>query len=134
MSDDSGRGDDLAADGADDDGREWRFDPQDFPGDEDDADDADDAGGEADDAEGEGNVAGEFVPEMPIEPGSPDLGNAVWVALGAYVAVLGLARLFVYVQGFHGRDLLVLTAGTLLVTLAFMGYFGLLTPDGSSDS
>lgn len=78
-----------------------------------------------------GNVAGEFAPERPVEPGSPDLANALWVVAGAYVAVLGLVRVFVDPQGLAARDLLVLTAGTLLVTLVFLGFFGLLdlTPD-----
>ena len=82
-----------------------------------------------DEEERSGNVAGEFGPSETIEPGTPDLGNALFVVFGAYLAVLGVTRLFIDVRGFDGRDLLVLTGGTLLVSIVFLGFFGLLTPD-----
>lgn len=87
------------------------------------------AGDEQDDADSSGNVAGEFRPSKSIEPGSPKLGNALFVIAGAYVTVLGLTRLFVDVGGFDSRDLLVLTGGMLLVSIALLGFLGLLTPD-----
>jgi len=76
-----------------------------------------------------GNVAGEFRPSENIEPGTPSLENSLFVVFGAYVAVLGLTRLFIDVQGFDAQDLLVLTGGTLLVGLVLFGFFGVLTPD-----
>lgn len=83
---------------------------------------------EGDDDTG-GNVAGEFRPSENIEPGTPSLENSLFVVFGAYLAVLGLTRLFVDVQGFDAQDLLVLTGGTLLVGLVLFGFFGVLTPD-----
>jgi len=76
-----------------------------------------------------GNVAGEFRPSETIEPGTPSLENSLFVVFGAYVAVLGLTRLFVDVQGFNAQDLFVLTGGTFLVGLVLFGFFGVLTPD-----
>lgn len=76
-----------------------------------------------------GNVAGEFRPSESIEPGTPSLENSLFVVFGAYIAVLGLTRLFVDVQGFDARDLLVLTGGTLLVSIVLLAFLGLLTPD-----
>lgn len=89
----------------------------------------DDGGDDSDDEEVGGNVAGEFRPSESIEPGTPSLENSLFVVFGAYVAVLGLTRLFVDVQGFDTQDLLVLTGGTFLVGLVLFGFFGVLTAD-----
>jgi|GEM_PF-3373575 len=94
--------------------------------------DGDDDGGDTDDGDARssgGNVAGEFRPSATIEPGTPSLENSLFVVFGAYVAVLGLTRLFVDVQGFDAQDLLVLTGGTFLVGLVLFGFFGVLTSD-----
>lgn len=84
---------------------------------------------EADDEKSSGNVAGEFRPSRSIEPQSPSLENSLFVVFGAYVAVLGLTRLFIDSQGFDARDVAILTAGTLLVSIVFLGFLGVLTPD-----
>ena len=76
-----------------------------------------------------GNVAGEFRPSENIEPGDPSLENSLFVIFGAYIAVLGLTRLFLDVQGFDARDIVVLTGGTLLLSIVLLGFLGLLTPD-----
>ncbi|SFS02268.1 hypothetical protein SAMN05216559_2620 [Halomicrobium zhouii] len=91
--------------------------------------DGDDDGDGSDDEDVGGNVAGEFRPSATIEPGTPSLENSLFVVFGAYVAVLGLTRLFVDVQGFDAQDLLVLTGGTFLVGLVLFGFFGVLTSD-----
>lgn len=65
---------------------EWRF-SLDEVGEE-----TEQAEAEEDDAtetEDEGNIAGEFIPRGPLEPGEIDLENAVFVVLGA-VLVVGL--------------------------------------------
>lgn len=76
-----------------------------------------------------GNVAGAFQPSTDIEPGSISLGNSLFVVAGAYIAVLSLTRLFIDVQGFDGRDVFVLTGGTLLISIVLLGFLGLFTPD-----
>ena len=76
-----------------------------------------------------GNVAGEFRPSRTIEPESPSLENSLFVVFGAYIAILGLTRLFIDSQGFDVRDIAVLTGGTLLVSIVLLGFLGLLTPD-----
>ena len=84
---------------------------------------------EADDEGSSGNVAGAFGPSENIEPETPSLENSLFVVFGAYIAVLGLTRLFIDVQGFNARDVLVLTGGTLLISIVLLGFLGLLTPD-----
>lgn len=128
MRDDAGRGTDGIEESRD---GTWNGETGDDSWDEDRADEGRDATGDSEDGDEarQGNVAGEFRPSGPLEPESPDLGNALFVVFGAYLAVLTLTRLFVDVQGFDGRDLIVLTGGTLLISIAFFGFFGLLTPD-----
>jgi hypothetical protein len=89
----------------------------------------DEEAGERSDERSSGNVAGEFHPSESIEPGDPSLENSLFVVFGAYVAILGLTRLFIDVQGFDAQDLLVLTGGTLLAGIVLFGFLGLLTPD-----
>ena len=127
MRDDAGRGTDESEGSSDGARNGWS---EGDSWDEDRTDATPDATGEAvDDETPQGNVAGEFRPSEPLEPESPDLGNALFVVFGAYLAVLTLTRLFVDVDGFDGRDLLVLTAGMLLISVVFLGFLGLLTPD-----
>jgi hypothetical protein len=40
------------------------------------------------DGESEGNVAGELVPEAPVEPGRPSLENVVFTTIGAILTAL----------------------------------------------
>lgn len=84
--------------------------------------------GEDDESEGDG-VAGEFVPEGPVEPGSPTLENAVFVVVGAYLAVLATGELLVGVEGYSLRGLAAVTGASLLVAIVCFGFFGLLTPE-----
>lgn len=84
---------------------------------------------EAGDEDASGNVAGEFRPSTTIEPENPSLENSLFVVFGAYIAILGLTRLFIDTQGFDARDIAVLTGGTLLVSIVLLGFLGLLTPD-----
>lgn len=84
---------------------------------------------EREDERSSGNVAGEFRPSEEIEPGTPSLENSLFVIFGAYLAILGLTRLFIDSRGFDARDVLVLTGGTLLVSIVLFGFLGLLTPD-----
>lgn len=91
--------------------------------------DVDGGHGDDDDERSSGNVAGEFRPSENIEPGDPSLENSLFVVFGAYVAILGLTRLFIDLQGFDARDVLVLTGGTLLISIVLFGFLGLLTPD-----
>lgn len=81
------------------------------------------------DDDSSGNVAGEFRPSEEIEPGTPSLENSLFVVFGAYIAVLGFTRLFLDVQGFDARDVVVLTGGTLLISIVLFGFLGVLTPD-----
>lgn len=76
-----------------------------------------------------GNVAGEFTSSGPVEPGQPDLENAIFVAIGAFLAILTVARLVVGSGGFTLRSLALVTGITALVTLICFGFFGLLDPD-----
>lgn len=100
---------------ADDDEREWRFsvdevgpdDPDEdgsadgvrYVGEDDDGptfgvatSEADTADAEtADGEESAGNVAGEFLPEQPVEPGTPDLENVVFTTAGAIFTALVFA-------------------------------------------
>lgn len=84
--DDSGPG--SSGDAADDAGHNGRED-SDF------GDPTADTGAHTDDADdeydGEGNVAGEFAPQVPVVPEMPELENAVFVTLGAILTVLAFA-------------------------------------------
>lgn len=94
-----------------------------------DVDDGQGADEDADDeSEGDG-VAGEFVPEGPVEPGTPTLENAVFVVVGAYLTVLAIGELLVGVEGYSLRALAAVTGAALVVSLVSFGFFGLLTPE-----
>lgn len=84
----------------------------------------DDAG----DSDGEG-AAGEFAPSGPVEPGTPKLENAVFVVVGAYLAILAMGDVVLGVGGMGLRSLAAITGVALLVTLISFGFFGLLNPD-----
>jgi len=67
-------------DGDDGDGREWRFALEEF-------DDSESEGG----GEVGGNVAGALTGDEPLEPGSIDLENALFVLAGVLLAIGFLA-------------------------------------------
>lgn len=90
------------------------------------ADGDDDPAG--DDSGGEG-VAGEFAPDEPVEPGTPDVENAVFVVVGAYLTILAMGEVVVGVGGFDFRQLATISAAALLVTIVCFAFFGLLNPE-----
>lgn len=79
--------------------------------------------------ESDGNVAGPFSPADAVEPGRPAVENALFVIVGAYVAVLLVIRIFIAPGGIGARNLLVLTGVAALLALLAAGYYGLLDPD-----
>jgi len=81
-----------------------------------------------DDDEDGGNVAGTLSSVRPIEPETPTLENALFVIVGVYIGVFGIAAI---VPGFLGslQNVLLLAGGVLVLALLSLGFFGALTPD-----
>lgn len=82
-----------------------------------------------DESPSSGNVAGEFLTSEPIEPGSPDRQNALFVVVGAYIALLAIAGIFLVGRGLDTSTTLVFIVVTLVVTVLLLKFFGLITPD-----
>jgi hypothetical protein len=76
-----------------------------------------------------GNVAGSLTSLGPIEPQSPTLENALFVVLGVYLAVFGLAGMVA--PGFVSapRTVAILAGGLFVLAALSFAVFGLLTPD-----
>jgi hypothetical protein len=75
--------------GPDDESEQWRFSLDEL------GEETEPATSEDEEERGdEGNIAGEFIPQGPLEPGEIDLENAVFVALGALLVVELIAAAF----------------------------------------
>jgi len=76
-----------------------------------------------------GNVAGSLTSLGPIVPQTPTLENALFVVLGVYLAVFGLAGMVA--PGFVSapRTVAMLAAGLFVLAALSFAVFGLLTPD-----
>lgn len=110
---------------------EWRFSVEDFEDSATEAAAADSspaADAAVPDEEEEGNVAGEFAPQVPVDPERPELENAAVVTLGAALTVLAVASVI------GGPDFGLFDALTVLLVVGALGaltYGALLrlTPD-----
>lgn len=83
----------------------------------------------SDDGDSGGNVAGDLTPAGPVEPGEPELENALFVLLGVYLASLALARLLLGGAGYTLERFAAVTGVVLVLGAVGLAYFGLLTPD-----
>jgi hypothetical protein len=110
---------------------EWRFSVEDFedsPTEEAAVASASDRDATPATAEGEGNVAGEFAPQVPVDPERPKLENAAVITLGVALTVVAIASVI------GGPAFGLLDAATILVVVGALGavtYGALLrlTPD-----
>jgi hypothetical protein len=76
-----------------------------------------------------GNVAGSLTSLGPIEPQSPTLENALFVVLGVYLAVFGLAGMLAPGVVSAPRNVAILAGGIFALAALSFAVFGLLTPD-----
>ena len=76
-----------------------------------------------------GNVAGSLTSLGPIEPQSPTLENGLFVVLGVYLAVFGLAGMVAPGTVSAPRTVAILAGGLFVLAALSFAVFGLLTPD-----
>lgn len=76
-----------------------------------------------DESDGDG-VAGEFVPEGPVEAEEPVLEHAVAMLFGAMLTILAVGELAVADYGLE--TMAILAGATVAVGVVLFGYFGLL--------
>ncbi|MFB6074260.1 MAG: hypothetical protein ABEJ89_04540 [Haloarculaceae archaeon] len=87
----------------------------------------DDAAADRDADDGQGNVAGTIPMSGAVEPQQPRLENAVFVVVGAYLAILA-SLVLISPGGVPASTMLAVTVGVALLALALFGVFGLLDP------
>lgn len=77
----------------------------------------------------EGAVAGSFAPDLDVRPGRPRPENVVFVALGVYVAILAVGRMFVGASMYTPETLGALTLAVSAGTALLYGFFTRTNPD-----
>jgi hypothetical protein len=77
----------------------------------------------------EGAVAGSFAPDLEVRPGTPRLENVVFVALGVYVAILAVGRMFAGASMYTPETLGALTVSVIAGTALLYGLFTRTNPD-----
>ncbi len=112
---------------AGDDEREWRFSVDDV-GPDGVVENGDDGPDDEDDPEAEHGAAGTLTGYGEVEPEQPTLENAVFVAVGAYVAALAIAALFVDLSTLALGTVVLAALGALVGTLALFAFFGVVNP------
>jgi hypothetical protein len=109
--------------------RDDRFERDGQPAQTDESQPWDDEPWDPEDEDEEGNIAGEFLAEAPVERGDPSLEGALFVILGAVIGVLGIARTFVIPIGFDATLFGGLVGAPLVVGAVGLWYLGLVGPD-----
>jgi hypothetical protein len=85
--------------------------------------------GDHEDDHREGNVAGTLAPDVPVEPGRPDLRNAVFVGAGAYVGMLAIAALIGFANALSLVDYATITGVFLALAGGSYGLLARTNPD-----
>ena len=77
----------------------------------------------------EGAVAGSFAPDLRVSPQTPTPENAVFVAVGVYIATLALGQLVVGSVVYEPTGLVGITVGVAALTAACYGILVRTDPD-----
>jgi len=73
--------------------------------------------------EEEGAVAGSFAPDLEVTPGAPKPENVVFVALGVFIAILALGRMFLGSDMYAPMTLGGVVLAVAVGTAALYGFF-----------
>lgn len=81
------------------------------------------------DGQEDGAVAGSFAPDLDVRPQSPRLEHVIFVALGVYIAILAVGRMFAGGSVYDPQTLAAITFAVFAGAALLYGFFVRTNPD-----